>query len=306
MADSSITYPRPSTNDSRDLAIAYRICPRIAKVAQSLPLGQSKLQQAAVCLSSFRKSLGSLRIKLWAILDGCPCEYQRLFEDHFAPEDLVVLQVDHLGNRGTFAKQIDILLSQQDADLVYFAEDDYLYLAGQFPRMVDFLHTHADVDFISPYDHPDCYRLQLHRESKWLRVHEGHHWRTASSTCLTFLTRKTTLARYERTFRTYASRNNDCALWLSLTRHRVYNPFLFAAFLASRNSDWQIIAKAWRYCWPQILSGRTATLWAPVPSIATHLCAGHLSPATDWITLMQQEAYALSRSHSDLSAYRHA
>lgn len=303
MVDSFTVCARPPVRDSYDLAVAYRIYPKVAKLAQSLPLGQSKLQQAAVCLSSFRKSLGSLRVKLWAILDGCPSEYRRLFEDHFAAEHLVVLEVDHLGNRATFAKQIDILLSQQDAELVYFAEDDYLYLADQFPRMVDFLRSHADVDFVSPYDHPDCYHLKLHREPKWLRVHEGHHWRTASSTCLTFLTRKTALARYERTFRTYASRNNDCALWLSLTRHRIYDPFLFAAFLASRNSHWQIIAKAWRYCWPQILSGRTATLWVPVPSIATHLCEGHLSPATDWITLMQQEASALSQSHSELLAY---
>lgn len=292
MANSSILCAQPSARDSYDLAVAYRIYPKVAKAAQSLPLGHSKLQQAAVCLSSFCKSLGSLRVKLWAILDGCPSEYRRLFEDHFQADNLVVLEVDHLGNRATFAKQIDILLSQQDAELVYFAEDDYLYLAGQFLRMVDFLRTHADVDFVSPYDHPDCYRLKLHREPKWLRVHQGHHWRTASSTCLTFLTRQTTLARYERTFRTYASRNNDCALWLSLTKHRVYNPFLFAAFLASRSSDWEIIAKAWRYCWPQILAGRTTTLWVPVPSIATHLCEGLLSPGKDWINLMQQEARA--------------
>ena len=43
------------------------------------------------------------------------------------------------GNRGTFGLQLDILLKQADSEMVYFAEDDYFYLPGQFFRMLDFL-----------------------------------------------------------------------------------------------------------------------------------------------------------------------
>src|ERR1700739_4266701 len=118
-----------------DVAVAYRIYPKVAKPPQSLPFGDDKLRQAEICLRSFRNSLGSLRVKLWAILDGCPQEYRTLFQRYFAPEDLVLVEVNGIGNRATYAKQLEILLSQCDAEYVYFAEDDYLYLPDEFSRM---------------------------------------------------------------------------------------------------------------------------------------------------------------------------
>jgi hypothetical protein len=191
-------------NNRYDVAVAYRIYPKVAKPPQGLPFGDDKPRQAEICLRSFRKPLGSLRVKLWAILDGCPEEYRALFERYFAAEDLTFVSLNSVGNRATYAKQMGILLSQNDAEFVYFAEDDYLYLPHQFPLLVNFLRDARGVDFVSPYDHPDCYQLDLHREPKWVTVFEDHHWRTASSTCLTFLTRKSTLANYERVFRTYS------------------------------------------------------------------------------------------------------
>ncbi len=271
-----------------DVAVAYRIYPKVAKPAQSLPFGDDKLRQAEICLRSFRNSLGSLRVKLWAILDGCPEEYRALFERYFASEDLVLLEVNGIGNRATYAKQLEILLAQRDAEYVYFAEDDYLYLPDQFPLMLHFLHDAQGADFVTPYDHPDCYRLDLHREPKWVTVFEDHHWRTAASTCLTFLARKSTLARYERVFRTYSQRNDDCAMWLSLTKRRVNSPLAMLRYFARQEFYRKAPVKAWLFCWPQILFGKAAKLWVPVPGIATHLSAGLLSPGSDWLALMQR------------------
>jgi hypothetical protein len=273
-----------------DVAVAYRIYPKVSKLAQSLPFGDDKLRQAEICLRSFRNSLGTLRVKIWAILDGCPEEYRELFDRYFAREDLVFIDLPGVGNQATYSKQMDILLSQQDADLVYFAEDDYLYLPDEFPRMVTFLCDRQDADFATPYDHLDCYLLELHREPKWLTVFEGHHWRTAASTCLTFLTRKSTLEHYESVFRTYTRRNDDCALWLSLTKRRVFNPFALLKFFARKELYRKSLVKAWLFCWRQILFGKAAMLWVPVPGIATHCCEGHLSPGFDWISFMQLEA----------------
>jgi hypothetical protein len=273
-----------------DLAVAYRIYPKVSRLAQSLPLGEDKLRQAEICLRSFRDSLGTLRVKIWAILDGCPEEYRELFDRYFAREDLVFIDLPGVGNQATFSKQMDILLSQRDADLVYFAEDDYLYLPDQFPRMVTFLCDRQDADFATPYDHLDYYLLELHSEPEWLTVFEGQHWRTAASTCLTFLTRKRTLEDYEPVFRTYTRRNDDCALWLSLTKRRVFNPFALLKFFARREFYRKSLLKAWLFCWRQILFGKAAILWAPVPGIATHCCDGHLSPGFDWISFMQLEA----------------
>jgi hypothetical protein len=273
-----------------DLAVAYRMYPKVSKPALSLPLGDDKLRLADICLRSFKNSLGTLRVKIWAILDGCPKEYRELFERYFAGEDLIFVDLPGIGNQATFGKQIDILLSQGEADLVYFAEDDYVYLPGQFPLMLNFLREGKEVDFVTPYDCPDCYHLDVHREPKWLTVFEEHHWRTAASTCLTFLTRKNTLARYERMFRTYSRRNDDFPLWLSLTKRRIFSPLALLRYFARREFYWKALLKSWLYCWPQVLFGKTAKLWVPVPGIATQWCAGLFSPGFDWLSFVQAEA----------------
>jgi hypothetical protein len=272
-----------------DIAIAYRIYPKVAKAAAGLPFGEDKLWLSEVCLRSFKESLQGLRVKLWVLLDGCPESYAELFRKYFDPKDLVFVPLPGIGNLPTFGKQIDILSSQDDSDLVYFAEDDYFYLPDQFHRMIDFLRARDDVDFISPYDHLDCYRLEIHRSPKWLSVHGGNHWRTAASTCLTFLTRKQTLLRNEKIFRSYCRRNFDCSLWLSLTKSSIFNPFQVFRFALHRSLFARIIVKSWLYGWAQILFGKRMKLWVPVPALATHLDARALSPNVDWLLLMNRE-----------------
>lgn len=285
---------------SYDLAIAYRIYPNVAKPAIGLPFSEDKLRLSEICLRSFKESLGNLRVKLWAVLDGCPEEYTTLFQKYFDAGDLVLLPLPGVGNQATFGKQIEILLRQEDSDLIYFAEDDYFYLPGQFPLMLGFLRDGEGVDFITPYDHPDCYQLDLHHEPKWVTVFAGHHWRTAASTCLTFLTRKNTLARYESTLRTYSRGNNDCAVWLSLTKRRVFNPLAPLRFFAKGELYWKIFVQAWFFCWRQIVFGRPARLWVPLPGLATHLAAGLLSPCVDFLALMRAEGLGRQCSKDDV------
>jgi len=272
-----------------DLAVAYRIYPAVSQPALGLPFGDDKYLLSETCLRSFKESLGSLRAKVWVLLDGCPSEYGTLVRKYVDPDDLSVLLLDKIGNRATFAMQIETLLRQEDSDLVYFAEDDYFYLPGQFHCMVDFLRANKEVHFVSPYDHLDCYTLDLHRGPGRLVVHGSHHWRTAPSTCLTFLTRRETLAQYASVFRSYANGNDDCALWLSITKHRVFNPLALVRYLVQGLFYWKILVKAWLYGWRQIVFGRKLTLWVPVPAIATHLARNALSPTVDWIALLERK-----------------
>ncbi len=271
-----------------DVAIAYRICPKVAESAHGLPLSDDKLRLAEMCLKSFRESLGDLRVRLWAILDGCPAEYAQLFTKYFDPHEVVTVELSGAGNRATFQKQIEILLAQEESEMVYFAEDDYFYLSRQFRCMIDFLSEHEDVDFVSPYDHLDCYTLDLHREPKWMKVYGGRHWRTATSTCLTFLTQKETLKQTKGALLSYKRRSLDCSTWLSLTKHRVFNPIFFVRHLVRERFFSKIILKSWLYCWPQILFGRRWKLWIPVPGLATHLDVKALSPSVDWRGLMEE------------------
>lgn len=273
----------------------------MAKPAQGLPFSEDKLQLSEICLRSLKESLGNLRVKIWVLLDGCPEEYAALFQKYFDSEDLVLLRLPGVGNQASFGKQIEILLEQEESDLVYFAEDDYVYLPDQFHRMLDFLRAHEDVHFVTPYDHLDCYTLEIHRHPKWVRIYGGNHWRTAASTCLTFLTRRETLRREKAIFKSYCWRNHDCSLWLSLTKKSLFNPMQFARFAAREPHFAKIIAKAWFYGWPRILFGKQMKLWVPVPGIATHLDAHALSPGIDWGEVMEGEANALGFKQSRVS-----
>jgi hypothetical protein len=285
---------------TKDLAIAYRIYPKVAQSAAGLPFTEDKLQLSEICLRSFKESLGNLRVSMWVLLDACPEGYQDLFRKYFDAEDLVLLPLAGAGNQGTFARQIDLLLEQGESEVVYFAEDDYFYLPHQFRSMVDFLLEHEEVDFVSPYDHLDCYKLDLHNRPKWLRVHGNRHWRTAGSTCLTFLTRRKTLRETARVFRSYRRGAPDCSIWLSLTKARVFNPVFFVQHLFREKLFRNIILKSWIYLWPQILFGKKRSLWVPIPGAATHVDTRALSPNVDWRTLMEKEARSVNENEVQL------
>jgi len=269
-----------------DLAVAYRIYPKVSKPSLGLPFDDDKYRQAEIALGSFKRSLGGLRVKVWAVLDGCPPEYAAMFRRYFAEEDLVLVPMPQVGNHGTFARQVEILLAQTDADAVYFAEDDYVYLPGAFAKMLAFLRGGKRVDFVTPFDHPDCYALALHDFPKRLQVFEGGHWRNAASTCLTFLTTRRALAEYEAVFRSYSKGNYDSSLWLSLTKYRILNPASVVRFLGMDRLMRRIMVKSWLYGWRQNLFGRRAMLWVPMPSVGLHLDRKNPAPGFDLATEM--------------------
>jgi hypothetical protein len=281
--------------ESYDVAVAYRIYPKMSKPTSALPFGNDKHLLSEVCLKSFKDSLAGLRTKMWVLLDGCPPEYRDLFLQHFRAEDLVFVELDHVGNQATFEKQIDILLSQQDAEVVYFAEDDYFYLPAQFSALLRFLSANPAVHFVSPYDHPDCFRMELHRGATSLTMFERRYWSSAGSTCLTFLTTRGTLRKTQHVFRTYTRGNHDSSLWLSLSKRAVFSTskVLRCAVNKEERGQARIVARAWLQGWRQILFGRRWNLWMPIPGIATHLDAGGIPPSVDWIPRITKQVEAL-------------
>ena len=275
-----------------DVAVAYRIYPKLSLPASALQVASDKYQISDLCLRSFKESLGGLRVKMWVLLDGCPSSYRELFLQYFAEEDLVFVNLDRIGNYATFEAQIDILLKQRDAEVIYFAEDDYFYLPQQFPRLVRFLEANPHVHFVSPYDHPDCFRLELHRHPLSVEVFDHKYWSTAGSTCLTFLTKRETLEGTQNVFRTYSRGNHDCSMWLSLTKTVVFNlsKFCHLALRKEYRAQSYLVANSWRYGWRQILLGRRWNLWIPIPGIATHLDADAIPASVDWLSELIQKS----------------
>ena len=266
-----------------DLAVAYRIYPGVSRTP--LFAGRDKLDLARVALESFRAGLGGLRAKIWVLLDNCPPSYRELFLSLFDAPDLELLPLDGEGNWRTFRRQIDLLAAQEAAEVVYFAEDDYLYLPDSLARMTEFLRAHADADFLTAYDHPDLYRLRLHRHPARTRDQGATRWRTTLSTCLTFMTTRRTLRETRAVFESYARGNSDLGLWMSLTKFHAFNPFTAARCLPDGGFVPASIALAWRHAWRQLLRGRRYHLWTPAPSLATHMEATGLAPGIPWAEL---------------------
>jgi hypothetical protein len=258
-----------------DLAIAYRIYPNVSKTPAVF--AKNKFRLSELCLQSFRRALGSLRVKMWAILDGCPPEYEELFHSLFDEDELEIVQLSGAGNLATFTTQIDILTRQTESDLVYFAEDDYFYLPDALVKMVSFARSNG-VEFVTPYDHPDYYDLLVNERHRIVPA-LGHHWRTSSSTCLTFLASKKSLLRLQRHVRTYSKGNTDGSMWLALTQKAgIFNPRVHPLSVRSL----KLWIRTWYWGYRQILFDRSHELWGPVPSLATHMEITCLAPLVDW------------------------
>lgn len=264
-----------------EVAVAYRICPFMSRTPPPVH-ADDKLKLAALCLRSFKAALGPVRAKVWAILDNCPPEYEKLFTDLWDREDLVLCPQPGIGNGGTFVKQIEILAQQEDADLVYLAEDDYVYLPGKFHLAVDLMRKNSDVDFCVPYDHPDFYHHDFHLHKMRIKVEQGQVWKTQNGTTLTLLTRKNILKETSGVLSSFARKNSDAGVWLSLTKEHVRNPYdLLTQPFIHPFRGYSLVC-AWYFNWKQILFGRRYSLWVPVPSLATHMVAGLEAPNIDW------------------------
>jgi hypothetical protein len=226
-----------------------------------------------------------MRVKIWALLDGCPPQYENLFRDVLRDQSLEIVQLDRVGNLGTFSRQIDLLTAQDDADHVYFAEDDYFYFPGALEKMVDFMRANPDADFVTPYDHPDSYSTSSRFERQLVMPWGDRYWRTASSTCLTFLTTRQKLVATQSMFRSYCRGNMDCPIWLALTQKGELANFRVHWSDTFRLKTW---VKTWRWGYRALLFGRRYRLWAPMPTLATHMESSGLSPLIDWQSLFRQ------------------
>lgn len=273
-----------------DLAVCYRIYPGLT--GNPIFGFKEKLALLRLNLETFKESLGDLRVKIWVLLDNCPPLYAEMLKGIFPETDMEIIRLAGEGNGATFRRQADILSGQTDSELVYFAEDDYLYLPGSMQRTVQFMKAHPEADFATLYDHPDAHNKFIHRIRTEAIAEDGCRWRKVVSTCLTFMARKQALVDSMKVFKTY-NRNPDLALWLALTKIRVCNPWSWVRSIGDGLFFSASHGLAWRYAWRQIIFGKRRTLWSPIPALATHMETNGLSPGVDWQDVFGTRAEAL-------------
>ena len=162
-------------------------------------------------------------------------------------------------------------LGLKNEDVVFFVEDDYKFKPGALSLCYRFARKYKN-DFVSPFDHPDRYAAkyknmedqarELYLRDKKFKFHKkgkgkntdlirqgyinyklelvwefNHHWRTAISSCHTFL----------GTFR--ALKQSE--------------PYIY-------NAD---IQRTDHVMWTHVWAAGKSKLWTPVPGLARHV--GH-------------------------------
>lgn len=272
---------QPTGSARFDLAICCRMYPGVS--GRPIFGFKEKLDLVRLNLETLKESIGNLNVKIWFLLDKCPPAYEVLIRSIFTTQTLEIILLQGEGNWKTFGRQIDILTAQTDADLVYFAEDDYIYLPQGLEESVKFFRAHPDTDFISLYEHSDHYTKYVHRHSTQPLTVGKHAWRPVASTCLTFMATKTALVETADVFRTFCVGNSDLGLWLALTKRAVLNPWkCLRATLTDGLFVGASLFMAWRHAGKYILRGKKRRLMVPNPSMSTHMEITGLAPNINW------------------------
>lgn len=263
-----------------DLVVAYRIYPKISKVPPAYPNDKYKLSK--LCLESFKKATEGINIKVYALLDNCPKEYEDLFTENFKKENLEIINLDNIGNKATFKKQIEILSNQNDSDIVYFAEDDYFYIKN-IKNLVEFIKS-GQADFATPYEHPACYDSNnaLKNTDK---VFENQKYTTVQHACLTFMTKKNTLISNKRYLSIFSNWfGSDFVIWGCITLGIKF--FKYAKLIIKPKNygieNMKVFGSMWIFAWHRFILNKKYTLYMPIETFATHMESNYLSPNIDW------------------------
>jgi len=195
------------------------------------------------------QSIALLNAHITFLMDGCPTAWSlavhnivRPYSDEGAIEYDIV-DLDGIGNKPSFLKQLEMALDGPDNEFIYFAEDDYLYRPEAVAQMIAF--NKVNDSYISPYDHPDRYTRGDDRTMRsYVEVVDEWHWRTIESTTMTF----------------GADRRVIMDVYDIIQKH----------------------ACEGREMWYPILARGYRLLWSPMPSLATHVQDGVLAPCVDW------------------------
>jgi hypothetical protein len=295
-----------------DIVVAYRVYPKISGNCGYF-VGGNKFDLTKLCLDSFKSSFGNIKVKMFAILDRCPQEYEDLFHEYFDDDDLNIIKISEGGNRETFVVQLKVLLEQNHSNIVMLAEDDYFYLPNTMKHAVDVLKQDK-VDFITTYNHLDYYTMQLYNIDHKYIFTENMAWKRVGATTCSFATTKNILKKTYTHFSSYRLNNSgsDIHIFLRLTKTKMRSPmfFIYITLVSSkigikilkiceeyllRYTDLRNInydprparrkfLDAWIKAngWKQIMFGKKYNLYSPTFPFSTHLSSQYMSPNHDW------------------------
>ena len=189
------------------------------------------------------------------IADNVSEETQRIILDC----DIQDTQIDYVSvghGAGTFNLALDLALEQNDNEVIYFLENDYLHTKNAKTIIIEGINLGAD--YVSGYDHPDKYipasrggNPQIEDdggETTKVYLTKSSHWKITNSTTMTFAAKVSTLKRDETILRKYTNMG--------------HYPQDYKMFLELRENN--------------------AILVTSIPGVSTHGETMWLSPVIDW------------------------
>lgn len=129
------------------------------------------------------RSVKNANIDLTILLDGTKKDHHFQFDS----EDKVI-EFKGGSDASSFLFCLDTIKNSnpQDEDIIYIIEDDYLHSPKWENIMIEAFET-FNVDYVTLYDHPDKYFLQMYEDLQSKVLHtKSAHWRTTPSTCNTY------------------------------------------------------------------------------------------------------------------------
>ena len=226
-----------------------------------------------------------------------------------------IITGENLGLRGSLraALVLPAVRRWDPNDLVWFAEDDYLYLQRAFTGLVaaaerfpdaDYFGLHALIGRRAPDGKPlpDYARVPKDWRDSDPTLVEGHPWRRAVSTTHTFGARVGALVADKRLWEV-ASWSGGAFDHTSCLMYQGYQPFSWRSLgvedgglkAHARRTAIRAGLNLWQATRVR-LGAPIRTLVAPEPSLSTHVEAEHLAIGTDWAEVAREQMRSRSGS----------
>jgi len=204
------------------------------------------------CLKNFCNVFFDYIYDINIIADNCSESTISMIKKYIDSTNIEEASVGH--GAGTFNLALDKALKQDDEEIIYFIENDYLHKQNSPKILKEGFELGAS--FVSLYDHPDKYinpneggnpYCEGGAEDTRVYLTNSCHWKITNSTTMTFAAKVSTLKRTEPILRKHTSGTH---------------PNDFPMFLELREQNELLVTS--------------------IPGYSTHGEVAWLSPLTDW------------------------
>lgn len=188
----------------KNLKLIYRVCDGVNVCsAHSRCFAVSKNKLIKKCLESLKVNVQSLpkdiNLEMICVYDHCSEDMVSFIRSNFPEAKMVPLE-EPGGNARSFCKCVEIATGFSDDDIVYFLEDDYLFLSTSVltnivNNLLDLSEAEGRHCAMMPDDYPDRY-INGEITTKCRVTRTGHFLRIGSTTC-TFVTFGDVIRKYE-------------------------------------------------------------------------------------------------------------